>query len=319
METRWALVVSRTQETDTICTLDFVAAEGPPLPAFSAGAHIDVHLANGLTRQYSLCNPQNCDGHYRIGILRDAAGRGGSVAMHELMPGDRIEISLPRNHFHLASDASASVLIAGGIGITPLLCMAERLAVVGAEFELHYCTRGESQTAFRKRIAVSDFSHRVHFHFDDQDPGQRIRLSEVLSAPAPGRHLYVCGPKGLMDAVLAEARQIGWKEDSLHYEFFAGSASGDNAMNGEFEVLVASSGARVPVRADQSIVQALRSVGIHVPTSCEQGVCGSCLTRVLQGEPDHRDLCLTIEEKQRNDMLLPCCSRSKGRLLVLDV
>ncbi|MBC5763050.1 PDR/VanB family oxidoreductase [Ramlibacter albus] len=319
MDTRWAIVASRTEETDTICTVDLVAAQGDPLPAFSAGAHIDVHLPNGLTRQYSLCNPQDSAGHYTVGVLRDPNSRGGSVAMHGLKVGDKVEISVPRNHFHLVPEAKSSVLLAGGIGITPLLCMAERLSLLAADFDLHYCTRSESQTAFRGRIAASAFSDRVHYHFDDQDVTQRIRLEEVLSAPMDGKHLYVCGPKGFMDAVLAQARGMGWSEDSLHFEFFAGAPLGGDSACPPFEVVVASSGAVIEVPGDQSIVQALGAAGIYVPTSCEQGVCGTCLTRVLRGEPDHRDLYLTEEEKARNDVILPCCSRSKGRVLVLDV
>src|SRR5438552_10227986 len=169
-------VARKTIEAVDICTFELIHSEGKSLPAFSAGSHIDVHMPNGLTRQYSLCNDPSEGHRYLIGVLRDVASRGGSRAMHEqVKEGDVLHVSAPKNHFPLAHEATHSVLMAGGIGVTPILCMAERLAVTGASFEMHYCTRSPERTAFRERIAASTFSQRVHFHFDDGPEGQKLQ------------------------------------------------------------------------------------------------------------------------------------------------
>jgi vanillate monooxygenase ferredoxin subunit len=309
----------KTSEAVDIATLELINVDDRPLPAFSAGSHIDVHLPNGLTRQYSLCNAPSEGHRYLIGVLRDPESRGGSQAMHEqVKEGDVLHISAPKNHFPLAHEATHSVLIAGGIGVTPILCMAERLAVTAASFEMHYCTRSPERTAFRERITASSFSSRVHFHFDDGPESQKLQLSQLLTPMRPGVHLYVCGPKGFMDWVLESARAAGWPSTRLHYEFFGAevAASEDDAS---FEVKLASSGRTVVVPKDKTVVQALAAVGVEIATSCEQGVCGTCITRILEGEPDHRDMYLTPEEQAANDQFTPCCSRSVSPVLVLDL
>jgi vanillate O-demethylase ferredoxin subunit len=292
---------------------------GHPLPAFSAGSHVDVQLPNGLTRQYSLCNDPAESHRYLIGVLRDPATRGGSQAMHDLVnAGDVLQISAPKNHFPLAHEARRSLLLAGGIGVTPILCMAERLAIGGADFEMHYCTRSRDRTAFHDRIAASAFAARVQFHFDDGDAAQKIDIASLLAAPQPGVHLYVCGPMGLMDAVLGTARANGWPQAQLHYEFFNAEVVHADS-DASFEVQLASSGRIVVVPKDQTVVQALAAAGVEVQTSCEQGVCGTCLTRVLEGVPDHKDMYLTPEEQAANDQFTPCCSRARSLRLVLDL
>ncbi|MBT9476942.1 PDR/VanB family oxidoreductase [Polaromonas sp.] len=312
-------VARKQQEAVDICTYELVAEDGGPLPAFSAGSHVDVHLPGGLTRQYSLCNDPTESHRYLIGVLRDPASRGGSAAMHDLVAeGQVLQISAPNNHFPIAHDASRHLLLAGGIGVTPILCMAERLANTGADFEMHYCTRSPERTAFHQRIAGAAFAPKVHFHFDDGAPEQKLDLASQLSAPASGVHLYVCGPKGFMDAVLNTAREKGWPEAQLHYEFFAGTVTKSDS-DASFEVQVASSGKIVVVPKDKTVVQALADAGVDVQVSCEQGVCGTCLTRVIEGIPDHKDMYLTPEEQAANDQFLPCCSRSKTPRLVLDL
>jgi vanillate O-demethylase ferredoxin subunit len=312
-------VVRKTVEAEGICSFELVRTDGQPLPAFAAGSHVDVETPGGATRQYSLCNDPAETHRYLIAVLRDAGSRGGSVAMHDRVnEGDVLSISAPKNHFALAHDAGSHLLLAGGIGVTPLLCMAERLATVGAAFEMHYCTRSTARTAFRERIGASAFASRVVFHFDDGPPAQRFDLEAVLSRPQPDRHLYVCGPKGFMDAVLATARARGWPEAQIHHEFF-GAEVAPRVDDGSFQVKLASSGRVIPVAADRTVVQALAAAGVSVATSCEQGVCGTCLTRVIEGEPDHRDMYLTPEEQAAGDQFLPCCSRSKSPLLVLDL
>ena len=312
-------VARKSIEAEDICSLELVSADGTPLPAFAAGSHIDVQLPGGPTRQYSLCNDPAETHRYLIAVLRDARSRGGSAAVHERVKvGDTLVISAPKNHFALAHDASSHLLLAGGIGVTPLLCMAERLAHAGADFEMHYCTRSPARTAFRQRIAVAPFASRVAFHFDDGEAAQKLDIAALLAAPRAGRHLYVCGPKGFMDAVLGSARAQGWPQAQIHYEFFGADAA-PAAGDGGFEVMLASSGRVIKVAPDRSVVQALAEAGVSVATSCEQGVCGTCLTRVIEGEPDHRDLYLTPQEQAANDQFLPCCSRAKSARLVLDL
>jgi vanillate O-demethylase ferredoxin subunit len=312
-------VARKANEALDICTFELVSVDGHALPAFSAGSHIDVQVPGGLTRQYSLCNDPAETHRYLIGVLKDPATRGGSKAMHEqLNEGDELEISAPKNHFPLAHDSKRSLLLAGGIGVTPILCMAERLAQIGADFEMHYCTRSQERTAFHGRIQASGFAPKVAFHFDDGAAEQKLELAKLLASPQTGTHLYVCGPKGFMDAVLGTARGAGWPESQLHYEFFSAEPVKSDA-DGSFEVKLASSGRVVVVPKDKTVVQALADAGIEVQTSCEQGVCGTCLTRVLEGEPDHRDMYLTPEEQAANDQFLPCCSRAKSAMLVLDL
>lgn len=312
-------VACRRIEADSIVSFELTSPDGRDLPRFDAGSHIDVHVPGGLVRQYSLCNAPHERSRYQIAVLRDPQSRGGSASMHDaLREGDEVRISMPRNHFALAAGAAKHVLLAGGIGLTPLLCMAEHLSVAGQTFEMHYCARSRSRAAFLERIGRSAWDAQVHYHFDDEDDGQRLNLDAVLAKPGAGTHLYVCGPQGFMNAVLDAARTHGWPESQLHYEFFAAPAV-DTAHDAAFEVQLARSGKIVQIPADRTTIQALADAGVEVPVSCEQGICGTCITRVLDGEPDHRDLFLSPDEQARNDQFLPCCSRSKSRMLVLDL
>lgn len=311
-------VKARHDEARDIVTFELADPHGRPLPAFSAGAHLDVQVKSGLIRQYSLCNHPEERDRYLIGVLRDPASRGGSVAMHEeIQVGDLIQISAPKNHFPL-KPAGRTLLLAGGIGITPLLCMAERLAHTEAEFELHYCTRSPERTAFRERIAASGFAERVHFHFDDGEPSQQFDLEALVATPDPDARVYVCGPTGFIEAVLSACKAAGWPSERLHTEYFAGAVT-DTTDDDSFEVKIASSGASFTVPADKTVHQVLAENGIEIMVSCEQGVCGTCLTRVLEGEPDHRDLYLDDDEHAANDQFTPCCSRAKSKVLVLDL
>lgn len=312
-------VARKAAEALDISTFELVAVNGGPLPAFAAGSHVDVQLPGGLTRQYSLCNDPKETHRYLIGVLRDPASRGGSQAMHEQVEeGQLLQISAPKNHFPLAHDARRSLLLAGGIGVTPILCMAERLAITGADFEMHYSTRSRERTAFYQRIVSSAYALQVHFHFDDGPTAQKLDLAALLAAPQSGAHLYVCGPKGYMDAVLSTARAQGWPESQLHYEFFAAEVV-KSESDASFEIKLASSGRMVTVPKDMTVTKALAAAGVEIMMSCEQGVCGTCLTRVLEGVPDHKDSYLTPEEQAANDQFLPCCSRAKTAMLVLDL
>lgn len=311
-------VARKTQEALDIASFELVKPDGSALPGFSAGSHIDVQLPGGLTRQYSLCNDAAEQHRYCIAVLCDPASRGGSTAMHDAVKeGDTLLISEPRNHFPLVH-AQRTLLFAGGIGVTPLLCMAQRLAQVGADFTLHYCTRSTERTAFREEIAASPYAGRVQFHHDDGDAAQKLQLEQVLARPQDGTHVYVCGPTGFIDWVVKTAERLGWGKDQVHLEYFGATAQ-DTTGDRAFKVKIASSGATYEVPADQTVVQALQAHGVEVLVSCAQGVCGTCITRVLQGECDHRDLYFTDEEKAKHDQFTPCCSRAKSELLVLDL
>jgi len=291
-------IARKTIEAQDICSFDLVAAEGGGLAPFSAGAHVDLQLDGGLVRRYSLCNDPRERHRYLIAVLREPASRGGSAAMHTLREGQEIELSAPRNHFALARDARSHLLLAGGISITPMLAMAEQLAAEGADFEMHYCTRSADRTAFTQRLRAASFAPRVRFRHDDGPAAQKLDIPALIMQPRPGAHLYVCGPAGFMDTVLSAARPAGWPESTLHREYFAGPATSTGG-DGAFDVQLASSGALIRVAADQSVVAALAAAGVQVPVSCEQGVCGTCMTRVLDGRPEHRDLFLTDAERER--------------------
>jgi vanillate O-demethylase ferredoxin subunit len=315
------LVARKTLEAEGVAGFELVSAEGGELPAFSAGAHLDVHLPGGLVRQYSLCNPPGERHRYRIAVQREPQSRGGSAAMHALAEGDRLRISEPRNHFPLAAGEAPALLVAGGIGITPLLCMAQALAARNAPFSLHCCSRTRARLAFADLLCAPPLAAHTRLHLDDGPGDQRFDPQAVLAACSPDTHLYVCGPAGFMDQVLDTARRGGWSEARLHREYFSAPATSapSATADGSFELLLQRSGRVVRVAADRTALQALQDAGVDVPSSCEQGICGTCLTPVLDGEPDHRDLYLTDGEHARNDCFTPCCSRARSARLVIDL
>lgn len=312
-------VARKRVEAQDICSFELVEPQGRPLPAFTAGAHLDVRASVGTVRQYSLCQPFDQVGRYVIAVLREPASRGGSRAMHDdVREGDLLTVSAPKNHFELAPGARKSLLLAGGIGVTPILCMAETLARTGAAFEMHYCVRSRERAAFVGQMQAAAFASSVHLHCDDGPAEQRVDLQAILDQPDEHTHLYVCGPKGFMDATLSTARAKGWTEDRIHFEYFSAEVV-KSTTDADFDVVLASSGRVLHVTRDQTVVQALAAAGVEVPTSCEQGVCGTCLTRVIEGVPDHKDMYLTPAEQALNDQFTPCCSRAKSKRLVLDL
>lgn len=316
-ETIKVVVRRREEQGHGVLVLDLVSAEGGELPPFDAGAHVDLHLGDGLVRQYSLAGKPGDLSTYRLGILKDPKSRGGSIAAHErLQEGTEIRIGVPRNHFPLALDARRTVLVGGGIGVTPMIAMAHALFDAGKAFELHYCGRTRSSCAFLDELTAGAFADRVHPHFDDEATEQRLDLDAVLGKAEPGTHVYVCGPSGFMDWVIGEARRLGLPEAQIHKEYFQIET---DSSGGAFDVVAKKSGKTVRVEEGKSIVEALAGVGIKVQVSCEQGVCGTCLCNVLDGVPDHRDIFLTEEERADNDQILLCCSRARSDTLVLDI
>ncbi|MCU1763193.1 PDR/VanB family oxidoreductase [Pseudomonas sp. 14P_8.1_Bac3] len=311
------IVVKKRQEAEGICSFELRREDGQPLPDFTAGAHIDVQTSADITRQYSLCNSPLERDRYVIAVLYEPTSRGGSRGMHERIGvGDRLTISAPKNHFPLNTGARRSVLLGGGIGITPILAMAFQLVREGAEFELHYCVREPRRAAFLPLIGESDFADKVSLHFDSGERDQLLDLNRVLAAPCADTHLYVCGPNGFMDYVINAAHGLGWPTEQIHREYFAASVVAHD-VDQAFEVELAETGRVLQVPADKSVLDVLCAAGIELPSSCKQGVCGACLTEVLDGIPDHRDVFMSEKEHALNDQFTPCCSRSKSRRLVL--
>lgn len=308
----------RGEEARGVCSFELVHPRGRRLPPFGAGAHIDVRIRPGLTRQYSLCNSPSERYRYLIGVLRAPDSSGGSHAIHdELKEGALIEIGPPRNHFPLAP-ARHSILLAGGIGVTAILCMAEELAHEGAHFEMHYCARSREQAPFLQRIRASAYADRVSLYFSSGPGARRLDMRTLLASAHADTHLYACGPKRFMDAVIETARQLGWPESRIHREYFGGAGQ-LREDDTPFDIKVAASGKVIRVERGQTALDALIAAGFAVQSSCGQGVCGSCMLRVLEGELDHRDLFLSAEERARHDRFLPCCSRATGKMLIIDL
>ena len=315
-----ARVARITQETPEISAFELIHPWGRALPAFAAGAHIDVHTPGGFMRQYSLAQSQpagaGCE-RYLIGVKREPISRGGSAAMHErVKAGDLLAISVPRNTFPIQPGARRHLLLAGGIGMTPLLAMAQQLTRDGAEFELCVFARGREHLAFAAALTQPPLAARVRLHFDDPAAPEKIDLRRLLAERADGTHLYLCGPAGFMQA--AQQAAAAWPDEAVHKEYFAPpQADGDAAANEPFELKLARRNISVQVSAEQSAVQALHDLGIDVPTSCEQGICGTCVVGCLEGEVEHRDFCLSATERKKK--LALCCSRAKSGALVIDL
>jgi cytochrome P450/ferredoxin-NADP reductase len=314
-ETLTVRVASRRVVAQDIVALELESADGTPLPAFEPGAHVDVHVNAELLRQYSIASDPAERGRYRLGVLLDPNSRGGSAAVHAAFhTGQVLEIGRPRNHFPLRLDAGHTLLFAGGIGITPVLAMAHALHAAGRSFELHYCGRSAGRLAFLEEL--QRFGPRVQVHLDDGPESQRLHIDAVLAAPSAESHLYVCGPNGFMDHVTGAAQRLGWHEERVHLERFGAEVNTDGAP---FTVVAARSQVTFEVQPGERIADKLVAHGIPVRMSCQSGVCGTCVTRVIDGMPDHRDHVQTASEKAANRTITVCCSRSKTRRLVLDI
>jgi vanillate O-demethylase ferredoxin subunit len=308
------------REAEGILSYELLPTEGGALPAFEAGAHVDVHVPGGLVRQYSLCNDAQETHRYVIAVQREPQGRGGSQAMHEgVREGDTLTLRPPRNTFPLLF-ARSYVLVAGGIGITPLLAMARVLQRTGAEWRLTYCTRSPERTAFLPLLTSPPFAGRVHVHHDGGEPSRALDMKGLLATRAPGTRLYCCGPTGLMKAVREAASANQWPKEKVHFESFSaeGTAAALGVEDSEFEVTIRSTGQVLRVPRGQTVLNVLRRNGLKVPSDCEAGSCGTCLTRVCEGQPEHRDSFFTQEPAGQGRMLV-CVSRAKSRRLVLDL
>ena len=301
-------------EATGIHSYELVDPDGVALPAASAGSHIDVHLPNGIVRQYSLANDPAERHHYVIAVLREERGRGGSRAVHEtLHVGDRVQASMPRNTFRLARGVRRHILIAGGIGITPFKAMHHELATANQTYELHYCAKSKDHAAFADDLEAAG----ARFHFDGGDPRNGLDIAGLLRECADGTHVYFCGPPGFMAACAAATAH--WPKERVHSEYFAVpiATTDPSAVLGGFTVEIASTGMRLSVRPDQSIVDALSENGVAVETSCVSGLCGTCKVGYLAGTVEHRDFIL--DDSERDSFLTTCVSRASSPSLTLDL
>jgi vanillate monooxygenase ferredoxin subunit len=306
-------------EAIDIVSFELVDPQDQALPRFTPGSHIDVHVGPGLVRQYSLCNGPGPRGMYRIAVKREPGSRGGSRAMHEQVKvGDLLTISAPRNRFGLSANASHHLLLAAGIGVTPLLSMAGDLAARGASFELQYFARSSRHAAFGAELQSPRFGGRTSQHHGMEPDALAGHLRALLRVAPAGAHLYMCGPRPFMELV-ASIASPAWPSASVHREYFAADVAALDRPQTAFQVRLARRGLTLTVPPGRSIAEVLTQHGIGIETSCSQGVCGTCLTRVLDGVPDHRDVFLGQEQRLRNDRMLPCVSRSNSEILVLDL
>lgn len=308
------------REAEDITGLDLVAPNGGPLPAFTAGAHVLLDLPGGLTRQYSLCNDPAERHRYRLAVLRVRDGRGGSAYVAEsLRAGDEIEIQGPRNNFPLSPGRPETLLIAGGIGVTPLLGMMFELARSGQPYRLVYCARSPAHAAFRQELSAPPFAPYVDFVFDGGDPARGLDLGKLFAGLAPGTAVYCCGPHSLMNAVRGAGAHL--PAGSLHFESFSApvekTTQEENASS--FEIELARSGRVLIVPEGKSILNVLRADGFQADSLCEEGYCGTCVVPLLSGEADHRDTVLSDAEREQNRAIAICCSRARSRRLTLDL
>jgi tetrachlorobenzoquinone reductase len=309
-------VHSITLEADDIYSFDFRGHDDSMLPPFSAGAHLNISIPGDLKRSFSLVNSQDERHRYVIAVARSADSRGGSAFMCErLRVGHFVEVVGPVNTFSLVEDAPHSVLVAGGIGVTPILSMVERLEALGQRWRLHYAARTRKGAAFVDRIQAlgRDHSDRVHVTFDAEPGHSMLDLGAIVAAQDAGTHFYCCGPAGMLLAF--ESAVDGIDSEFVHTESFSARVP---AAQGGFEVVLAKSKKTIFVPEGKSILEALNEHGLRISYSCKQGVCGTCEMGVIAGIPDHRDAVLSKRERESNRKIIICCSGSLSERLILD-
>lgn len=312
------LLKSLTTEADGVIALELVPQNGQRLPEFTPGAHIDLHLGNGLIRSYSLVNPPHDAGRYVVAVNRDPSSRGGSLYIHEsLRTGQEIEVTGPRNNFELVTEAPEVVFIAGGIGITPMWCMIQHLEALDRPWRLFYSSRSRDKCAYLKDIQAYETRKpgRVKIHIDDEANGKHVNLPAILETVGPDAHVYCCGPIRMLQDF--EGLTASRKPGTSHIEYFA--AKQEATLSGGFKVSLARSKRDFIIPPGKSILDTLIDGGIDVQHACKEGVCGACQTTVLSGTPDHRDSYLTPSEAKNGKTIMLCCSGSKSEELVLDI
>jgi phthalate 4,5-dioxygenase reductase subunit len=299
---------------DGINLLEFRDAGGSELPQFSAGAHIAIHVPNGMLRKYSLCNDPAERDRYQVAVKREVNGRGGSCSLiDDVKAGDELTVVAPVNDFGLPPRAQDFLFIAGGIGVTPMMAMIRQVIAEGKRFRLFYCTRSPETTAFLEELSAPQFKDMVMIHYDQGDPSRSLDLRPILAERKNREHLYCCGPRPLMEAVRAMTDH--WSPTAVHFEAFS-EAETHKPDDKPFKVRLARSGTVLDVSTSTTILEVLREHGLEVPSSCETGTCGTCRTKLLAGEADHRDLVLA--EHERKDAIMICVSRARGDEITID-
>ena len=299
---------------DGINLIEFRDLDGKPLPQFSAGAHITIRVPNGLLRKYSLCNDPAERDHYQVAVKREANGRGGSANLiDKTKVGDQLMVAPPVNDFGLPQRAQDFLFIAGGIGITPIMAMIQEVKAQGKRFRLFYCTRSAETTAFVNELSKPEYEGLVTIHHDQGDPSCSLDLKPILAERKNREHLYCCGPRPLMEAVRHMTDH--WSSTAVHFEAFS-EAETHKASDKPFKVRLAKSGKVLEVPVTKTILEVLRENGLEVPSSCETGTCGTCRTKLLAGEADHRDLVLADHE--RKDQIMICVSRARTDEITID-
>jgi vanillate O-demethylase ferredoxin subunit len=315
---RMELVVSDVIcEANDVLVFELRSPSGAPLPPFEPGAHLEVHLANGLIRHYSLCNDSRERHRFRIGVGLARESRGGSKFLHHSQRlGSTLSVVGPRNNFPLAQDAAPSLFVAGGIGITPIMAMIRACVAMGTDWRLVYCVRNRQRAAFLEELCEIDAA-RVTVHADDEHKGSFLDIPELLARVPESTHIYCCGPAPLMTAV--EKAAEGRPASHVHFEWFTAKPVEPEPALKAFTVLIRSSGQQFEVSPGKSILEVLEENGLSVPYSCREGLCATCVTGVLSGTPDHRDGVLSDEEHAANDRMAICVSRSLTETIELDL
>lgn len=305
---------------ERVLAFSLVTTDAKPLPSFTPGAHIDVHLEHGITRQYSLCGTpeQAANGEYRIAVLQEEESRGGSSHIHtQWRVGQTVEIGEPRNHFHLDEAFDGRyLLIAGGIGITPILAMAHRLQALNKDYELIYLAKAPASAAYYSDLQTQH-GNRLKAHFSRAEGQRRLDLDDLMRCQSEATQIYFCGAENLLQAVLEASRDCA----NIHVSFERFSAVSDenSGPNNAFDIEISSTGECLRVEENESILSVLKRSGHAIESSCEEGLCGSCEVGLLSGEADHRDSVLDDDEKAEQSVLMVCCSRARSQRLVLDL
>lgn len=308
-------VISKTRLTSSVTKFVLAHPNEMALPSWTPGAHIEIELPNGMLRQYSLCGTPSAK-EYEIAVLNELDGRGGSRYLHQqVQPGDVLPVSEPKNHFELHPSSCSCLFFAAGIGVTPILTMAEACQLSGRDFDFFMCAKTIKDTPYIGRI--SELQNAV-VH-SSQSSGARLDIREVLSSKDRNSEVYVCGPQAFIDDVLTFAQQLGWSTHNLHREYFGLQSSADKTDSATFSIEIKSTGDVFEVTPEQTVLEVLEENDIFVPVACEEGVCGTCVTNIVEGVPEHLDVFLTDEEKAAGQCFTPCCSRAQSSKLVLDL
>ncbi len=311
-------VAKKTTEAHQIVSFELVDPDGAELPAFSAGSHIDVTIPGGIVRQYSLINSEKERHRYLIGVWKDANSRGGSKALHEMVSeGDTLQVGLPRNRFRIPRSTKRAVLMARGIGATPVLSIADYLKSANVPFEFHYVFQLMSPGSFESLIKASSFSEDTTFYLEDSKMNRLLDPASILSDRPDDTQLFICGVDWWLDPIINLAKQKGFSEERIHVERFTAKVP-PAALDKIFDVTIKSSGKVYKIPGDKTLTAALEEQGVKIPTSCEQGLCGTCKVKVLEGEVDHRDKKLSAALREQGYMLA-CVSRAKSSMLVLEL